>query len=81
MGEAKRRKDLGLKSKKGQQDKIVNSSPRLIKWLPVTQNQKDKFIQLSIRASWVGIGLLVLLWLVVRFIGPALGWWTTADSL
>jgi len=81
MGQAKRRKDLGLKSNKGQKKKIVNSSPRLIKWLPITQNQKDKFIQLSIRASWVGIGLLVLLWLVVRFIGPALGWWTTADSL
>ena len=81
MGQAKRRKDLGLKSNKGQKKKIVNSSPRLIKWLPITQNQKDKFIQLSIRASWVGIGLLVLLWLVVRFIGPALGWWTTADGL
>ena len=32
MGEAKRRKDLGLKSKKGPQNKVVNSSPRLIKW-------------------------------------------------
>ena len=27
------------------------------------------------------IGLLVFLWIIVRFIGPSLGWWTPADSL
>ena len=43
-------------------------------------NQKDKFIKLSIRAGWVGIFLLILLWVVVRFIGPAAGWWIPADA-
>ncbi|HIK34260.1 MULTISPECIES: DUF2839 domain-containing protein [unclassified Thermosynechococcus] len=27
------------------------------------------------RGTWVGIGLLVVIWLTVRFIGPSLGWW------
>ncbi len=81
MGEAKRRKNLGLPPKK----KLVNSnkdnSPRIIEWLPFTENQKDNFIKLTIRGGWIGIGLLVLLWIVVRFIGPSLGWWIPADSL
>jgi len=28
----------------------------------------------------VGIGALVLFWVTVRFIGPALGWWQLADG-
>ena len=58
-----------------------DDSPRFIDWLPVTENQKDNFIKLSIRASWIGIGLLILLWIVVRFIGPAAGWWIPADNI
>ena len=81
MGEAKRRKDLGLKPKKRDLNTIVDNSPRLLSWLPITEKQKDKFIQLSIKTSWLGIGLLVFLWIIVRFIGPSLGWWTPADSL
>ena len=79
MGEAKRRKRLGLIPKK----KISNidKSPRLFKWIPITINQRDTLIKLSIKASWFGIGGLVFLWVVVRFIGPAAGWWTLADSL
>jgi hypothetical protein len=38
-------------------------------------------MKLSIKASWYGIGGLVILWVIVRFIGPAAGWWTPADSL
>ena len=80
MGEAKRRKTLGLPPKK-----IIKSqfdqSPRLFKWLPITVNQRDNLIKLSIKASWFGIGGLVILWVVVRFIGPAAGWWTLDDSL
>ena len=60
---------------------LLNKSPRIIEWLPITVNQKDKFIKLSIKASWFGIGFLVLLWLVVRVIGPSAGWWTPADSM
>ncbi len=79
MGEAKRRKTLGLPPKKN--NTKIDESPRLFEWLPFTINQRDNLIKLSIKASWLGIGGLVILWIVVRFIGPAAGWWTLADSL
>ena len=81
MGEAKRRKTLGLPPKKISPKFKTDQSPRLFEWLPLTINQRDSLIKLSIKASWFGIGGLVLLWIVVRFIGPASGWWTLADSL
>ena len=80
MGEAKRRKTLGLPPKKNNIKSKVDKSPKLFKWLPLSINQKDSLIKLSIRASWFGIGALVILWIVVRFVGPAAGWWTLADS-
>ena len=80
MGEAKRKKDLGLTPKYLASKKSIDKSPRVINWLPITEKQKDQFIKLSIRASWFGIAFLIVLWLVVRFIGPAAGWWTPADS-
>ncbi len=81
MGEAKRRKTLGLPSKQNNINSKGDNSPRLFEWFPFTRNQRDSFIKLSIKASWFGIGALVLLWVVVRFVGPAAGWWTLADSL
>ena len=81
MGEAKRRKTLGLPPKKNKTKTKLDESPRLFEWLPFTTNQRDNLIKLSIKASWFGIGGLVILWVVVRFIGPAAGWWTLADSL
>ena len=81
MGEAKRRKTLGLPPKKNVAKTKFDESPRLFEWLPFTINQRDNLIKLSIKASWFGIGGLVILWIVVRFIGPAFGWWTLADSL
>tara|TARA_Y100000816_G_C25918857_1_gene479188 strand:- start:336 stop:581 length:246 start_codon:yes stop_codon:yes gene_type:complete len=81
MGEAKRRKNLGLPFKKNNTKFAEDKSPRLFEWLPLTINQRDNLIKLSIKASWFGIGGLVILWVVVRFIGPAAGWWTLADSL
>ena len=81
MGEAKRRKKLGLPSKQINIKNKVDQSPQLFDWLPITVNQKDSLIKLSIKASWIGIGILVILWIVVRFIGPAAGWWKLADSL
>ena len=80
MGEAKRRKTLGLPPKNNIKNN-VDQSPRILNWLPITVNQKDSLIKLSIKASWFGIGALVTLWVVVRFIGPAAGWWIPADSL
>ena len=81
MGEAKRRKILGLPPKKNNIKNKVDQSPRIFEWLPITVNQRDHLIKLSIQASWLGIAALVILWVVVRFIGPAAGWWTPADSL
>ena len=77
MGEARRRSEKGLKPRN--QKNTRDDSPRIISWFPVTQAQRDKFIQLSIRAGWVGIGALVALWVIVRFVGPAAGWWIPAD--
>ena len=81
MGEAKRRKTLGLPPKQYSTKTNLDESQRLFEWLPFTINQRDNFIKLSIKASWFGIGGLVILWIVVRFVGPAAGWWTLADSL
>ena len=81
MGESKRRKNLGLSPRKITQKKDTDNSPRIINWLPITEKQKNNFIKLSIRASWLGIALLILLWIVVRFIGPAAGWWIPADNI
>ena len=81
MGEAKRRKILGLPSKRNIIKNNLDNSPRIFEWLPITINQRDNFIKLSVKASWFGIGGLIILWIVVRFVGPAAGWWTLADSL
>ena len=81
MGEAKRRKTLGLPPRDFSTKRGIDDSPRLITWLPITENQKNYFIKLSIKAGWVGIALLISLWIVVRFIGPAAGWWTPADNI
>ena len=81
MGEAKRRKTLGLPTKKNITKTKYDESPRLFEWLPFTINQRDNLIKLSIKASWFGIGGLIILWIVVRFVGPAAGWWTLAGFL
>jgi hypothetical protein len=94
MGEAKRRAAQGLPPrekkpsekpaplKKGgiQTPSSGTSSQRLVDWLPFTRNQADRFVSLTTRGAWVGIGALVLFWVTVRFLGPALGWWTLADG-
>ena len=81
MGEAKRRKSLGLPPKKNNIKNKFDQSSRIFDWLHITVNQKDSLIKLSIKTGWFGIGALVILWIVVRFIGPAAGWWIPADSL
>ena len=68
MGEAKRRKTLGLSPKKNNTKTKFGESPRIFEWLPFTIKQRDNLIKLSIKASWFGIGGLVILWIVVRFI-------------
>ena len=81
MGEEKRRKTLGLPPKQNNIKINSDDSPRIFNWLPITTNQRDSLIKISIKASWFGIAGLIVLWIVVRFIGPSAGWWTLADSL
>ena len=57
-----------------------DTSPRIATWLPLTRNQADRFVAITTRGAWIGIAALVLFWVVVRFVGPAAGWWTLADG-
>ncbi|MEG4810196.1 DUF2839 domain-containing protein [Microcoleus sp. F8-D3] len=67
MGEAKRRKE-SIGDEYGKEERIVD-------WLPITKTQSEDFVKWTSRGSWIGIGLLVAWWIVVRFVGPAAGWW------
>jgi hypothetical protein len=85
MGEAKRRAAQGLppratKPRQASGPAKVDTSPRLISWLPFTRQQADSFVKVSTKGAWIGIAALVLFWVTVRFIGPAAGWWTLADG-
>ena len=81
MGEAKRRAEQGLPPRpKPTKAKAVDTSPRIAPWLPLTQQQGEQFVQITTRGAWVGIAALVLFWVIVRFIGPAVGWWDLADG-
>lgn len=67
MGEAKRRKE-SLGDNYGKEARIVP-------WLPLTKTQTQQFMQWTSTGAWTGIALLVVAWIVVRFVGPAAGWW------
>ena len=67
MGEAKRRKEL-LGDKYGQDQTIFP-------WLPITKNQAEQFVKWTTKGAWIGIGIMIAVWVTVRFIGPAFGWW------
>ncbi len=78
MGEARRRADQGLPPR--QINKKKDFSPRILPWLPITVKQKEQFYAITTRGAWVGIGAVLILWVVVRFVGPAAGWWIPADA-
>lgn len=67
MGDSKRRKE-SLGEQYGQE-------PNVLPWLPIKKTQAQQFVNLSTKGAWIGIGLLVVYWVVARFVGPALGWW------
>ena len=71
MGESKRRKEA-LGEQYGQE-------PNLVSWLPFKKSQAERFVKLSTRGAWIGIGILIAYWITVRFVGPALGWWQVVD--
>ena len=60
MGEAKRRRDLGItpRLKKNQKDQ----SERLIKWLPVTKKQLAKYPYAAPVTMAIGLILLLVDW-------------------
>jgi hypothetical protein len=67
MGEAKRRKE-NMGERYGQEEKVSS-------WLPITKKQSQQFMEITTKGSWIGIGLLVVVWITIRFIGPGFGWW------
>ncbi|MEG4203578.1 DUF2839 domain-containing protein [Microcoleus sp. Pol7_A1] len=67
MGESKRRKE-SIGDEYGKEE-------RILPWLPITKTQSEDFVKWTSRGSWMGISLLVAWWVVVRFVGPAAGWW------
>jgi hypothetical protein len=68
MGESKRRKEQ-LGNKYGKQDETI------LPWLPITKSQSEQFIKITSKGAWIGIGVMASAWFVIRFIGPAFGWW------
>jgi hypothetical protein len=67
MGESKRRQSA-LGDKYGQEENILP-------WLPITKSQAAQAYKLTTRGAWIGIGVLAGAWVVIRFVGPAFGWW------
>lgn len=67
MGEAKRRQEaLG---------EDYGTESNLVSWFPVKKSQLQQLYKIVMKGSWIGIFLVLLSWIVVRFMGPALGWW------
>ena len=77
MGEARRRIEQGLPPRQSK-NKEPNSS-RFFSWLPRSDNPREQFYSITKIGAWIGIGLLAVVWIVVRFIGPSAGWWIPAD--
>jgi len=75
MGEAKRRSAQGLPPRQTKSPPSATNS-----WWGGNGSTGERFVALTTRGAWIGIGALVLFWVTVRFIGPAAGWWTLADS-
>ena len=77
MGEARRRVQQGLPPR---QLKTENgNSSRFLSWLSSDKSPREQFYAITKVGAWLGIGLLAVVWIVVRFVGPAFGWWTPAD--
>ena len=72
MGEAKRRK-AALGDTYGKEQNILP-------WLPITKTQAEQLYKITTKGAWIGIGLTVFLWITIRFIGPAFGWWNVVSS-
>ena len=70
MGEAKRRK-----AQLGDEKYLEGQKEYAYPFLPITKQQSEAILKITKQSAWIGIGLLVVFWIVLRFIGPSLGWW------
>ena len=77
MGEARRRVEQGLPPR-DLKTKESNTS-KIFSWLPSGNSPREQFYEITKVGAWIGIGLLAIVWIVVRFVGPAAGWWIPAD--
>lgn len=67
MGEAKRRKEA-LGEKYGQEETIFP-------WLPISKSKAQQAYKITTTGAWIGIGVMIVIWVTIRLIGPAFGWW------
>ncbi len=77
MGEALRRTEQGLPPRQLKTNKAFSS--KWFAWLPSAETPRERFYSITKAGAWIGIGLLAVVWIVVRFVGPAAGWWIPAD--
>jgi hypothetical protein len=48
---------------------------RILPWVPINKTQASQFVAITTRGAWIVIGSMVVAWVIIRFIGPAFGWW------
>ncbi len=77
MGDAKRRREQMGKAYGNPDEELLFPQ---FKTLGITKGQAQKLYDWSTRGAWAGIITLAILWVVVRFIGPALGLWQLAST-
>jgi hypothetical protein len=71
MGESKRRQEA-LGTDYGKPESVLPG-------LPITKEMAAKVVAWTTRGAWIGIILMIVAWLTIRFIGPGFGWWTLAN--
>lgn len=69
VGDAKRRKAKMGESYGNPDD------DRIVEWLPLTHGQARRMNEITTQGAWFGIGILVVYWIIIRLVGPALGLW------
>lgn len=75
MGESKRRKEV-----LGEDKYFEGQKEYAYPFLPfITKQQSETILRLTQKGAWIGIGAVIAFWVVLRFIGPSLGWWQLLD--
>ena len=79
MGEARRRSEKGLPPKQVKTAKD-SSSKQFFSFFQITEKKREQFFDITKKGAWIGIFILIIFWIIVRFIGPSAGWWIPADA-